>query len=103
MTVVERFKQKSMYGLSTKKSGRCREVAFSGGSTVLLIFVLKAHVFFERKYILIIVQSDLLFSLFAYKNFADSIHQDLASLFYTLALAIYLKFSYLARKLREWR
>ena len=30
MTVVERFKQKSVYGLSTRKCGRCREVAFSG-------------------------------------------------------------------------
>ena len=34
---VERFKQELMYGLSarTKKCGRCREVAVSGGSTVL--------------------------------------------------------------------
>ena len=29
-----RLKQESMYGLSVKKSGRCREVAISGGSTV---------------------------------------------------------------------
>ena len=37
VAVVERFKQEVMYGLSagTKKSGRCREVAVSGGSTVL--------------------------------------------------------------------
>ena len=36
MAVVERFRQELMYGLSTgtKKSGRCREVAVSGGSTV---------------------------------------------------------------------
>ena len=38
VAVVGRFleKQKSMYGLSAgpKKSGRCREVAGSGGSTV---------------------------------------------------------------------
>ena len=34
MTVVERFKQESMYGLSNKKSGRCRDVAVSTGSTV---------------------------------------------------------------------
>ena len=34
MTVVERFKQESVYGLSTKKSGRCRDVAVSTGSTV---------------------------------------------------------------------
>ena len=33
MTVVERFKQESMYGLSTKKTGRC-EMVISGGSTV---------------------------------------------------------------------
>ena len=35
MAVVERFKQESMYGLSAKKIGRCREVAVSGGSTVV--------------------------------------------------------------------
>ena len=36
VAVVERFKLELMYGLSvgTKKSGRCREVAVSGGSTV---------------------------------------------------------------------
>ena len=36
VAVVERFKQELMYGLSagTKKCGRCREVAVSGGSTV---------------------------------------------------------------------
>ena len=36
VAVVERFKQVLMYGLSarTKKSGRCGEVAVSGGSTV---------------------------------------------------------------------
>ena len=34
MTVVERFKQESMYGLSAKNSGRCGEVAVSGDSTV---------------------------------------------------------------------
>ena len=40
VAVVERFKQESMYGLftGTEKSGRCGEVAVSGGSTVLLIF-----------------------------------------------------------------
>ena len=27
MTIVERFKQESMYGLLDKKSGPCREVA----------------------------------------------------------------------------
>ena len=27
MAVVERLKQESMYGMSSKKSGRCREVA----------------------------------------------------------------------------
>ena len=37
---VERFKQESMYGLSAgakkrKKKGHCREVAVSGGSTVV--------------------------------------------------------------------
>ena len=34
VAVEERFKQESMYGLSTgtKKSGCCREVAVSGGS-----------------------------------------------------------------------
>ena len=75
VTVLERFKQKPVYGLSTTKSGRCRKVAVTGGSTVLLIFVLKADttylIFFERKYILIIVQLDLRFSLFVYKTFAD--------------------------------
>ena len=37
IAVVERFKQELMYGLSagTKKSGRCREVAVRGGSTVI--------------------------------------------------------------------
>ena len=34
MAIVERFKQESMNGLSPKKSGHCREVAVSGGSTV---------------------------------------------------------------------
>ena len=36
VAVVERFKQELIYGLSagTKKSGRFREVAVSGGSTV---------------------------------------------------------------------
>ena len=36
VAVVERFKQELMNGLSagTKKCGRCREVAVSGGSTV---------------------------------------------------------------------
>ena len=29
-TGVERFEQESMYGLSTQKSGCCREVAISG-------------------------------------------------------------------------
>ena len=34
--VVERFKQEVMYGLSAgPKSGRCGEVAFSGGLNVL--------------------------------------------------------------------
>ena len=39
MAIVERFKQELMYGLSagTKKSGRNREVAVSGGSTVLVL------------------------------------------------------------------
>ena len=75
MKVVERFKQDLVYGLSTKRSGCCRKVAVSGGWTVLLIFELKlkAHnyIFYRRKYILIVVQLDLLFSLFAYKTFAD--------------------------------
>ena len=37
VAVVERFKQELMYGLSAgaRKSGRCREVAVSGGSTVV--------------------------------------------------------------------
>ena len=35
MAVVERFKRESMYGLPPKKSGHCREVAVSGGSTVV--------------------------------------------------------------------
>ena len=34
MAVVERFKQESMYELSAQKSGRCGELAVSGGSTV---------------------------------------------------------------------
>ena len=38
MAVVDRLKQESMYGIflsaGTKKSGRCREMAVSGGSTV---------------------------------------------------------------------
>ena len=35
MAVVERFKQESMYGLPPNKSGRYREVAVSGCSTVV--------------------------------------------------------------------
>ena len=34
MTIVERFKQESMYGLSDKKSGPCREVAVGGGLSI---------------------------------------------------------------------
>ena len=50
MTVLERFKRESVYGLSTTKSGRCRMVAVTGGSTVRLIFVLKADTtYFQRK------------------------------------------------------
>ena len=39
VAVVERFKQELMYGLSagTKKCGRCREVAVSGGSAVIYL------------------------------------------------------------------
>ena len=35
VTVLERFKPESMYGLSTKQSGRCGEVVVSGGLTVI--------------------------------------------------------------------
>ena len=54
VTVIERLKQESMYGLSTKKNGgRCREVAVTGGSThcttnILLVpssFFVCTHVF----------------------------------------------------------
>ena len=34
VAVVEKFKQESLYCLSATKSGRCREMAVSGGSTV---------------------------------------------------------------------
>ena len=47
MAVVERLKQESMYGLSTKKIGSCREVAVSGGWTVAIIndhFFLSFHI-----------------------------------------------------------
>ena len=42
MAVVERFKRESMYGLSAKNGGRCKEavvveVAVRGGSTVLQV------------------------------------------------------------------
>ena len=49
MAVVERFKQEVMYGLSagTKKSGFCREVAVSGGSTVLELLTLVINKCFE--------------------------------------------------------
>ena len=49
--VAERFKQESVYGLSTKKTGCCREEAVSGGWTVLLTFELKlkAHNVFSMK------------------------------------------------------
>ena len=38
IAVVERFQQEPMYGLSagTKVSGRCREVAVSGGAIIIL-------------------------------------------------------------------
>ena len=36
VAVVVSYKQESMYVLSTKKSGRCGEVAVTGGVTVLL-------------------------------------------------------------------
>ena len=47
-------KQESVYGLSTKKSGCCREVAVSGGWTVLLTFELelKAHNILSMKEII---------------------------------------------------
>ena len=34
VAVVERLKQEWIYGLSAKKSGRCRDVAVQGGSNV---------------------------------------------------------------------
>ena len=34
VAVVEKFKQESLYCLSATESGRCREMAVSGGSTV---------------------------------------------------------------------
>ena len=34
VVVVERLKQESMFGLSGKKNGRCREVVACGGLTV---------------------------------------------------------------------
>ena len=34
VAVVEKFKQEPLYWLSATKSGRCREMAVSGGSTV---------------------------------------------------------------------
>ena len=36
VTVVERFEQESMNGLSNQKSGSCREVAVSGSLTVFI-------------------------------------------------------------------
>ena len=41
VAVVERFKQELMYELSagTKKCGRCREVAVSGGLTVVFLWM----------------------------------------------------------------
>ena len=44
VAVVERLKQELMYGLSagTKKCGRHREVAVSGGSTVYALILLTA-------------------------------------------------------------
>ena len=33
--ILDRFKQESVYGLRVEQSGLCREVAASGGSTVL--------------------------------------------------------------------
>ena len=49
VAVVERFKQESVYGVSIKKSGCCREMSVSGGWTLLLIFVLKAHNIFSMQ------------------------------------------------------
>ena len=43
IAVVERFKQEPIFGLSgcwTKISGHCREVAVSGGLTVLHVYKL---------------------------------------------------------------
>ena len=45
VAVVDRLKQESMYGLSAKKSGRCREVdvgkvAIRGGWTVVHSFTI---------------------------------------------------------------
>ena len=34
VAVVEKFKQESLYWLSATRSGRCREMAVSGSSTV---------------------------------------------------------------------
>ena len=51
VAVAERLKQELMYGLSagTKKCGRCREVAVSGGSTV---FCLSSHAIVLRELVL---------------------------------------------------
>ena len=37
VTILERLKQKLMYGLSANKNGHCREVAVIGGSIVFTI------------------------------------------------------------------
>jgi len=43
VAVVVSFKQESMYALSAKKWGRCREVAVSGSSTVLFKIIFRRN------------------------------------------------------------
>ena len=60
VTVVERFKQESVYGLSAKQSVRCRELAVSGCTTVLLLLLVGnlVHCRHPRQYVVVIVTTD---------------------------------------------
>ena len=60
VAVVERFKQESVYGLSAKQSVRCRELAVSGCTTVLLLLLVGnlVHCRHPRQYVVVIVTTD---------------------------------------------
>ena len=50
MAAVEWFKKESLYGLSAKKTGRCREVAVSAGLTVVFYLIVEKYVGHTKRF-----------------------------------------------------